>query len=53
MSIGAMREPKSYQEKDAWLNGNDRAYGTICLGIPPTMRTSLILLITHSIFGEI
>ena len=38
MSIGAMREPKSYQEKDAWLNGNDRAYGTMCLAIPPTMR---------------
>ena len=38
VSIGAMREPKSCQEKDACLNDNDRAYGTMCLTIPPTMR---------------
>ena len=37
VSIGVVREPESYQEKDAWLNGNDRAYGTMCLAIPPTM----------------
>ena len=37
VSIGAVREPESYQEKDAWLNDNDRAYGTMCLAIPPTM----------------
>ena len=38
VSIGAVREPYSYQEKDAWLNDNDRAYGTTCLAIPPTMH---------------
>ena len=38
VSIGAMREPDSYQEKYDWLNDNDRAYGTMCLAIPPTMR---------------
>ena len=38
VSIGAMREPESFQEKDAWINDNDRAYGTMCLAIPPTMR---------------
>ena len=38
VSIGAVREPESCQEKYAWLNDNDRAYGTMCLSIPPTMR---------------
>ena len=38
VSIGAVRELESCQEKDAWLNDNDRAYGTIFLAIPPTMR---------------
>ena len=33
-----MREPNSYQEKDAWLNDNDRAYGSMCLAILPIMR---------------
>ena len=37
VSIGAMREPGSCQEKYDWLNDNDRAYGTMCLDIPPTM----------------
>ena len=54
LSIGAVRKPESFQEKDAWLNDNDRAYGNMCLAIPPTMRyTAFILLITHSRFGEI
>ena len=38
VSIGAMREPESFQEKYDWLNDNDRAYGTMCLAIPPTMH---------------
>ena len=37
VSIGAVRELESCQEKDACLNDNDRAYGTMCLAIPPTM----------------
>ena len=37
VSIGAVREPESCQEKDAWLSGNV-AYGTMCLAIPPTMH---------------
>ena len=42
VSIGAVREPKSCQEKDAWLNDNDRAYGTMCLATPPTMCYILV-----------
>ena len=38
VSIGVAREPKSCQEKDAWLNDNYRAYGTMCLAMPPTMH---------------
>ena len=38
VSIGVVREPDSRQEKDAWVNDNDRAYGTMCLAIPPTMH---------------
>ena len=37
VSIGAMSEPKSYEEKCDWINDCDRAYGTMCLAIPPTM----------------
>ena len=37
VSIGAMRELDSFQEKYHWLNDNDRAYGTMCLAIPHTM----------------
>ena len=37
MSIGAVRNPELCQEKYDWLNDNDRAYGTMCLAIPPTM----------------
>ena len=37
VSIGAVREPESCQEKYTWLNDNDRACGTMCLDIPPTM----------------
>ena len=43
VSIGAVRELESCQEKDAWLSDNDRAYGTMCLAIPPTMRYLLDL----------
>ena len=38
MSIGVVREPEPCQEKYDWLNDNDRAYGTMCLDIPPTMH---------------
>ena len=38
VSIRVVREPESYQEKDAWINDNDRAYGTMCLDIPPTIH---------------
>ena len=37
VSIGVVREPYFFQEKYAWINDNDRAYGTMCLAIPPTM----------------
>ena len=37
VSIGAVRELESCQEICDWLNDNDRAYGTMCLAIPPTM----------------
>ena len=35
--IGGVREPESCQEKCDWINDNARAYGTMCLTIPPTM----------------
>ena len=38
VSIGVVREPESCHEKDAWLNDNDRDYGTMCLAILPTMH---------------
>ena len=38
VSIGAMSKPESYEEKCDRLNDCDRAYGTMCLAIPPTMR---------------
>ena len=38
VSISAMRELDSCQEKCDWLNDNDRSYGTMCLTITPTMR---------------
>ena len=42
VSIGAMRETESFQEKYVWINDNDRAYGTMCLAIPPTMHYLLV-----------
>ena len=38
VSICAVSEPESYEEKCDWLNDCDRAYGTMCLAIPPRMR---------------
>ena len=38
VSISAMTDPGSYEEKCDWINDCDRAYGTMCLAIPPTMR---------------
>ena len=38
VSIGAVREPESCQEKYDWINDNDRAYETMCLAMPPTMH---------------
>ena len=38
VSIGVVRELESYEEKCDWLKDCDRAYGTICLAIPPRMR---------------
>ena len=31
VSIGALSEPKSYEENIDWLNNFDRAYGIMCL----------------------
>ena len=30
--------PKSDDEKPIWFNNYDRAYGAMCLAIPPRMR---------------
>ena len=38
VSIGVVSELESYEEKCDWINDCDRAYGTMCLAIPPTMR---------------
>ena len=36
--IQALSEPKSYEEKIDWLNNCDRAYGIMCLGMPPNIH---------------
>ena len=38
VSIGVVRDPKSFQEKYDCINDNDRAYGTMYLAIPPAMH---------------
>ena len=38
VSTSFLRELESYQDKYDWLNDNDRAYGTMFLAIPLTMR---------------
>ena len=38
VSIGALSEPKSYEEKIDWLNICDRAYGIVCLGMSPNIH---------------
>ena len=38
VSIGALREPKSYEEKIYWINNCDRAYGIIFLGMSPNIH---------------
>ena len=35
VSIGALSEPEFYEEKIDWINNCDRAYGIMCLGMPP------------------
>ena len=37
VSIGALSEPESYEEKIDWLNNCDRAYGIMCLGMYPNI----------------
>ena len=37
VSIGALSEPESYEEKIDWLNNCDRDYGIMCLGISPNI----------------
>ena len=36
-SIGALSEPKYYEEKIDWINNCNRAYGIICLGMYPNI----------------
>ena len=38
VSISAVREPGSCQEKCDWINYCDGAYGTMCIFICPTMH---------------
>ena len=38
ISIGALREPESYEEKIDWKNNCDRAYGIMCLGMSPNIH---------------
>ena len=37
VSIGALSEPESYEEKIDWINNCDRAYGIMCLGMSPNI----------------
>ena len=38
VSIGALSEPESYEEKIGWLNNCDRDYGIMCLGMSPNLH---------------
>ena len=42
VSIGALREPESYEEKIDWINNCGRAYGIMCLGMSPNIHHRLI-----------
>ena len=33
VSIGALSEPDSYEEKTDWINNCDRSYGIMCLAM--------------------
>ena len=37
VSIGALSEPKYYEENIDWINNCDRAYGIMCLGMSPNI----------------
>ena len=38
VSVGALSEPESYEEKINWLNNYDSAYGIMCLGMSPNIN---------------
>ena len=38
VSIGVVAMPESNDEKSIWFNNYDRAYGDLCLAIPPRTR---------------
>ena len=38
VSIGVVAMPESNHEKSIWFNNCNRAYGAMCLAIPPRMR---------------
>ena len=37
-SIGALSEPKSYEEKIEWMNNCDRSYAIMCLAMSPNIH---------------
>ena len=37
ISIGFVSEPTYYEQKCAWLNDYNKAYGVMCLAISPSM----------------
>ena len=37
VSIGVVAMPESHDEKSIWFNNSDKAYGAMCLAIPPRM----------------
>ena len=38
VSIGALSEHESYEEKIQWISNCDRAYGIMCLGMYPNIN---------------
>ena len=38
VSIGALSEPESYEEKIDWINNCDRSYGIMWLGTSPSIH---------------
>ena len=53
VSIGALRELESYEEKIGWINNCDRAYGIMFLEMYPNIHHLIDSAEFHLRFGKI